>query len=1010
MLSLMRKWKASIALMFLLSVAVFGNLTSSDEDECAGAKIIKDSGMAYYCLLSARAFTDINSNQPARTSTAGAVPLSFERNIGQADRQFQFLAHSTAGSVYLHNGNVDLDLRDGRGAPSVIQAAFSGANTTAEAVLEDALPGHVNYIIGNQPDKWITDIPTYGRIRYRNVYPGIDVVYYGTHGELEHDVVVHPGASPAAVAMAFRGAESVDLDSSGAARVRSGSRQVQWKKPVIYQEVNGTRIPVAGNYRKTATGDLGFDVGAYDTSRPLIIDPVVSYASYFGHGAADAGARMAIDSQGNTYLAGYSTDGSFPVTPGAYASTNVLGNKGNGFIIKYNAANTAVVYSTYIGGGNWDGFTSVAVDSAGNVYTAGFTDSDDYPVTTGALKTKLHSSVADTSTDCVVTKLSAAGNGLVYSTYLGGTGEDSCLGMALDSQGFVYLTGATQDPFGFPFSDNAPKRTSGGFMDAFIVKLNQTGTQVVYGTLFGGRDIDSGIAIAVDAQGAAYITGQTTSFDLPVTTGALQRTLAGVGTSPAARLGDAYVAKLNPDGGTFQYVTYLGGRNEDIGMGIAVDAQGNAYVVGNTLSDTFPTTTGAFQTTYKGLGGNQYFPGGDAFVAKINSTGTALLYSTYLGGSKDDWAVGVAVDSGGKVWVSGATLSSDFPVSADAAQSKYGGGNPIAKFPTGDAWVAQLDVAGASMVYGTFLGGKADEYATSVVLDSAGNAYLTGSTFSSDFPVTATALQKGNGGTNYNFLPVGDAFIAKVSLVATPPPPPPPTVSVQSLGSAASYVGGGVAPGEIVVLTGSGLGPKDLTTAQLVGGTKLATQLGATQVLFDNQPAPLIYVSDKQTSVIVPYAVAGKTTTQMVVVNGTDRSTAVPVTVLATHPALFSADASGRGQGALLNEDGSYNTPANPALRGHLIQLFGTGEGQTSPVGLDGALALVQFPKPVVPVTVTIGGQNAEVVYYGAAPSLVAGLLQVNARVPDTIAAGNPEVLLVQGATKSQTGLTVAVR
>ncbi|HKA01445.1 MAG TPA: SBBP repeat-containing protein, partial [Candidatus Solibacter sp.] len=849
-----------------------------------------------------------------------------------------------------------------------------------------------------------------GRIRYRDVYPGIDVVYYGAKGTLEHDMIVRPGASPAVIAMAFHGAESIDLDGSGAAIIRNGSRSVEWKKPVLYQETGGVRVPVWGRYRRNGAGELAFEVGAYDATQPLIIDPVVTYASYQGHSDADAGARMAIDAQGNTYLAGYTTDSSFPVSPGAYSPGTGFGNKGNGFVIKYNATNSAIVYSTYIGGRTWDAFSGMAIDTAGNVYVTGITDSDDYPVTPGALKTKLHSAVADTTSDCVVTKLNAAGNGLVYSTYLGGTGSDACTGMAVDPQGFVYLTGATRDPFGFPLSDNAPQRQSRGFLDAFIVKLNQTGTAVVYGTLLGGTDIDSGLAIAIDQHGAAYITGQTASFNLPVTAGAYQRTLAGVTQSPAARMGDAFVAKLSPDGGTFQYVTYLGGRNEDVGMGIAVDSQGNAYVAGDTLSDTFPTTPGAFQTTYKGLAGNQFFPGGDAFVAKLNPTGTALVYSTYLGGAKDDWAVGITVDTGGKVWVAGATLSSDFPVTSDAAQKTYAGGNPVATFPTGDAWVAQLDASGSSMIYGTFLGGKEDEYATSVVLDSAGNAYLTGSTFSSDFPVTSGALQKGYGGTNFRYLPVGDAFIVKLSLMAPPPPPPAPTVTVSSVSSAASYAGGGVAPGEIVVLAGSGIGPKDLVTAQVIGGTKLATQISNTQVLFDNTPAPLVYVSATQTAAIVPYGVAGKTTTQLVVLNGSDRSTALPITVLSVHPALFSANASGRGQGAILNEDNSYNTSANPALKGHLIQLYGTGEGQTNPAGIDGLLALTAFPKPVAPLSVTVGGQNAEVVYYGAAPQAVAGLLQMNARVPDNIASGDAEVIIQVGSAKSQTGLTVAVR
>lgn len=1011
MWKLLWKQRATFALILVLTVVVFagGSSITTQEDDCVGARIIRESGLAYFCLLSARAFTDINS-----TPRPPAIPLSFETNLGQADKQFEFLAHSAGGSVYLSKGSAILDLRESKKSnQAVLRAAFTGGNPNPQGVVEAPLEGHVNYFLGSAPEKWITDIPTFGRVRYRDIYPGIDVVYYGANGTLEHDMVVSPGANPSTIAMAFHGAEDVSLDAQGSAIVRAGNKSVEWKKPVLYQEIDGKRVAVEGGYRKTNQGGLGFAVGRYDNTKPLIIDPVVTYSSYQGHFAADGGMHISLDSQGNTYIAGFSRDSSFPVTPGAYIPPNGLGNYGNGFVIKYNAANTAMVYATYIGGSLGDAIFGLAIDASGNAYITGSTESDDYPVTAGALKTKLHTLASDITLDCVVTKLNAAGNALTYSTYLGGTGDDGCSGITVDSQGNAYLTGATSDSFGFPLSDNAPYRQSRGPMDAFIVKLNPTGTGVVYGTLLGGADVDSAMAIAIDAQGAAYITGQTTSFNFPVTTGVAQRTFGGVGSQPAARFGDAFVAKLSADGGTFQYVTYLGGKAEDIGMGIAVDGQGNAYVAGSTTSDTFPITTGALQSTYKGSLGNAYFPGGDAFVAKLNATGSALIYSTYLGGTKDDWAVGIAVDSSGKAWVTGATLSSDFPVSADAAQKTYAGTNGVEAFPTGDAWIAQLDAAGASMVYGTYMGGKGDEYATSVTLDSAGNAYVTGSTRSSDFPTTANALQKAYGGTDYNFIPLGDAFVVKVSLVAPPPPPPPPaqpTVSVASVGSAASYAGGGVAPGEIVVLKGSGIGPKDLVTLAVVGGTKIGTQIGNTQILFDEQPAPLIYASDAQSSAIVPYAVNGHTSTQLVVVYNGTRSAALTVPVLAVHPALFSADASGRGQAALLNADNSYNSANSPALKGDPIQLYGTGEGQTSPAGTDGLLALAQYPKPLTPVTVTIDGQPAEVLYYGAAPQAVAGLLQVNARIPATVSSGNVPVVIQIGTSTSQTGLTIAVK
>ena len=995
--------RATLILILVLAAAVFGGSSAPQEDDCIGARIIKESGLTYYCLLAAHAFTGFNSTQPA----ASAAPLAFEANLGQADHHFQFLAHGAGATVYLSHGEATLDLRESKSAPKVVRAAFAGGNPRAEAALEGPLAGHVNYFLGNVSAKWITDVPTYERVRYRNVYPGIDVVYYGANGTLEHDVVVQPGADPSVVAMAFHGADELSLDSRGSAIVKAGERKVEWKAPVIYQEVNGRRLAVSGRYRKTGQGELGFEIARYDTSKPLIIDPVVTYSSYQGRFAAEGGMHIAIDGQRNTYVAGFTRDTAYPTTPGAYVPPNGLGNFGNGFITKYNANTSAIVYSTYIGGSLGDAIFGVAVDPNGNAYITGSTESDDYPVTTGALKTKLHSLASDTTLDCVVTKLNAAGNALSYSTYLGGVGDDGCAGIAADAQGNAYVTGATEDSFGFPLGDNAPYRQIRGKCDAFLVKLNPTGTQVVYGTLLGGQDSDSGMAIAIDAQGAAYITGQTTSTTFPVTTGVLQSKLAGVGNQPAARFGDAFVAKLSPDGGTFQYVTYLGGRGEEIGMGIAVDSQGNAYVTGSTTSDNFPTSTGAFQSSYKGSAGNAFFPGGDAFVVKVNPAATALVYSTYLGGAKDDWGVGIAVDNSGKVWVAGATLSSDFPVTSDAFQKTYGGGNPTATFPTGDLWIAPLDAVGASLGYSTFMGGTGDEYATGVVLDSAGNAFLTGVTLSTDFPTTANALQKGYGGTDYKYIPLGDLVLVKVSLAAPPATPP---VTVSAVSSAASYAGGGAAPGEIVVLTGTNIGPASLATLNIVGGTKIGSQIGSMQVLFDEQPAPLLYVSATQTSAIVPYAVNGHSSTQLVVVNNGTRSAPLTVPVLAVHPALFSANASGRGQGAILNENSSYNSAANPALKGHIVQLYGTGEGQTSPSGIDGLLALLQYPKPLSPVTVTIGGISADVAYYGAAPQAVAGLLQVNATVPPGVASGDQEVIITIGTSKSQSGLTVAVQ
>jgi len=1012
------RMRATMALMLLMATLLWAGGRTGDKDNemdgCYGpdykGKSVHIPLEAYVCLAyffgtnPGSLIPDEGSEsmglEPLRAS---ALPLVFEPNLGQAGPLYQFVARARSMGVLLAGGNAVLALdRGSKQAPAYLEAILEGAALQAEAVPEEVLPSRSNYFYGNDPAHWITNIPSSSRVRYRNVYPGIDVDYYGTDSRLEHDFVVHPGADPRRIRMKFNGADAIGIDAEGNARISLDGREVVWRKPVLYQTIHGRQIPIEGRYRREADV-LAFEIGRYDSGRSLIIDPVVEFTTFFGGAQSDAGSRIATDSQGNVYTAGLTFEFNFPTAKrfgGFTRGTPTI------FVSKVAANGSAPVFQTYIGGLDTDGATGIALDSQNNIYLTGGTRSTDYPVTTGVLKSRFNPPglTQPDPIDCIVTKLNPSGDEIVYSTYLGGTGEDGCAGIAVDAQGNAAVTGYTTSSADFPVTASAPQRNLAGRSDVFIAKLNASGTSLLYSTLLGGQDTDLATSIALDAQGAAYVTGNTTSAsNFPVTSGAAQTRFGGLSAGVPMRFGDGFVAKLNPAGSAFQYVTFLGGSHEDIVMNAAVDASGNAYVTGFTRSPNFPTTSGAFRTAYSGSGGNIFLPGGDAFAAKLNPTGSALVYSTYLGGARDDWGAAIAVDASGNAWVGGATLSTDFPTTADAGQRTFGGADPATKFPLGDGFVTQLNGNGTALVYSTYLGGSGDEFVFGVASGASGGVYVTGSTLSSNFPVTPGAMQKGYGGWQPSYLPLGDAFITKYGGGGT-------GTFISSVASAASYAGGGVAPGEIVVLTGGGIGPPRITTLALTPSGTVSTLLAETRVTFDNIAAPIVYVLSGQTSVIVPYELAGKQSTQMVAEYRGVRSLPVTVPVLQTKPALFTANASGRGQGAILNADYSYNSAANPVDKGGIVLLYGTGEGPIDPPGVTGGVSNTVVPSIVLPVVVTIGGQNAKVLYKGAAPGQVAGLFQMNVEVPAAVASGAQEVVVSIGNTRSQSGVTVAVR
>jgi hypothetical protein len=568
-------------------------------------------------------------------------------------------------------------------ARTVVRMQLLGGNPAPQVVGLEELPGKANYFIGNAPQQWRTHVPTYAKVKYAAVYPGVDLVYYGQSRQLEYDFVVAPGADPAVIALGFEGVDHVDVDAQGDLVLSTASGSLRFQKPVIYQEADGRRQAIAGSYVRKGLHQVGFHVAAYDPACPLVIDPVLSYATYLGGSGGDQGQGIAVDATGAVYVTGQTTSADFPTV---HPLQPTLNGFGDAFVAKLTADGAALVYATYLGGSgdeNFDG-AGIAVDAAGHAYVTGQTTSADFPTVH-----PLQPTSAGGAVDAFVAKLTADGAALVYATYLGGSGDDRGAGIAVDAAGAAYVTGSTcsadfptvhplQPTFGSGVGCIGVGNPGG---DAFVAKLTADGAALVYATYLGGSSDenggsgdDMGAGIAVDAAGHAYVTGATSSPDFP-TAHPLQPTLNGIG--------DAFVAKLRADGSALVYATYLGGSSGDAGAGIAVDASGAAYVTGSTFSPDFPTAHPVQLT----LGGGANATGGDAFVAKLTADGAALVYVTYLGGSNGEEGIGIAVDATGAAYVTGRTNSPDFPTTPGAFQVIGGG---IGLRAPSDAFIAKL--------------------------------------------------------------------------------------------------------------------------------------------------------------------------------------------------------------------------------------------------------------------------------------------------------------------------------
>jgi hypothetical protein len=913
----------------------------------------------------------------------GKLPLSFEVNKGQTDSRVKFLSRGSGYSLFLtgneavlalrkgsrqskvesrtsvvapgirpdniwrtaHQGSADLfsksaafpgffrppatEWRDEsmpftatnnepRTTDALLRLKLVGANPNPKIVGMDELPGKSNYFIGNDPKKWRTNVPNYAKVKYANVYPGVDLVYYGNQGQLEYDFVVRPGADPNSIQLAINSGEQVGsrqkavgrtaqpqdpepegqsaivnpkspiaaplhVNATGDLAVGTDGGEVIFHKPAVYQPATynerrttngGGRNLVEGQYVLRGDNRIAFQLADYDRRRPVIIDPVLAYSTYLGEASGfEQTVGIAVDASGNAYVTGGTGSTDFPTSPGAFQKTCGGGapsySCADAFVSKLNAGGTALLYSTYLGGSGDNAEFGVfnnriAVDASGNAYVTGATDSPNFPTTAGAFQTRLAGSY-----DAFISKLNGTGSALLYSTYLGGNGEELGYGIAIDASGNAYVSGFT-DSTNLPTTPGAFQTTLGGGWDAFVGKLNARGSALLYCTYLGGGGDEQGVGIAVDSSGDAYVTGNTQSSNFPTTPGALQSAWA-----PDAQ---GFVSKLNPTGSSLVYSTYLVGYAN--GNGIAVDSVGNAYIAGDAGTG-FPTTPGAFQVSYGG--GPQ-----DAFVSKLNPAGSILVYSTYLGGSDWDFGFGIAIDASGNAYVTGLTYSSNFPTTPNALQAAFGGG------PNGNAFVSKLNATGSAPLYSTYLGGSAGGQGLSIAVDASGSAYVTGFS-SSTFPITPGAFQTALEG----------GVVSKISAADVP---------------------------------GLALGPGTLIFAPQAVGTTSAPQ---TAVLYDAGSQPLSITS----------IVAGGEFAQTA-----DCGSTVPTGTHCTISVTFTPKGTGTRSGAVTITDNAAGSP-------HELVLTGTGGGEPAvtfkPPSLTFAAQLVFTTSPPQQVTLTNTGTAA---------------------------------------------------
>lgn len=699
------------------------------------------------------------------TQQSYQLPISFEANMGQTDAEVKFLSRGSGYTLFLTATEAVLSLRKSMNdKPAVLRMQLAGANDNPQITGRDELTGKVNYLMGQDRSEWRTNVSTYRQVYYEEVYSGVDLIYYGNRQQLEYDFLVEPEANPKAIRLAFTGARSMTVDRSGDLVLETAAGQVRQKRPVAYQEIDGQRQTVTANYVVKNRRQVGFQLGEYDQTKPLVIDPVIDYSTYLGGGGVDEAYDIAIDNDGNIYVTGVTGSVNFPTRNPIKGICQPCQNWSvEAFVTKINPdedGDPSLVFSTFWGS-NLQGHTegrAIDVDAAQNVYVVGITGSNSFPTTPNAHQPAFQ---PFTSTNGFLTKFDPQGSSLQYSTYLMGNNVDEPGDVAVDNDNNIYVTGATASS-NFPLLNAYQPYNAGGF-DGFLTKFAWTppapgmpadpgAYTLAFSTYFGGYETDMATNLALDSAGNAYMTGSTQSRDLawtpqwdgfPV--------LNGFQTSHAGGT-DAFVMKLDPSktgNAALLYSTYLGGSGQENAAvrlgGIAVDIWDDVYVTGMTSSGVNFPLWAAYDSSLAG----SY----DTFVTKVNpdlAGAASLIYSTFLGGGGLDYGNDIAVDLAGQAYVVGMTQSNNFPLTECAFQDG----------PSWDGFITVLDPLGATLVFSTYLDGNGSDSINAVAVDADGIAHVTGSTDSTNFRLK-DAYQNNLGGLSPGSY-FKDAFVTKI--------------------------------------------------------------------------------------------------------------------------------------------------------------------------------------------------------------------------------------------------------
>ncbi len=781
---------------------------------------------AILCLVA----SGVAQNTTSTRAQLARLPLSFEPNRGQTDSEAVFVSHLGGGVLFLTTAGAVLKIgnHDGAGKsalsprpPEVLSLKLEKPNAAAKISAEQPLPGVSNYLIGNDPAKWHTAVPQFARVRYSDIYPGVDLVYYGNGNHLEYDFVVKPGADPAKIAWKVEGAV-MKKNAGGAVQIAARMHSLEFQAAQIYQTINGERRQITGSY--VLRGDtLAFEVGPYDHSRELVIDPVLSFSTYLGGSSNDRMNGIAVDKTGNVYVAGRTESVDYPVLH----NIQTYSGGRDVAVTKFNPTGSALIYSTFVGGTSDEIGRGIAIDASGNAYVVGDTFSSNFPTTVGAFQVTYAGDTTGLYGDGFAFKLNSGGNAFVYSTFIGGSGGDELSGAALDASGNLYSAVITNST-NFPVTPGAFQTTNPNLslLTGGALKLNATGTALVFSTYLGGSGpgVDAAYTVVIDSSNNVYVVGMTGSPNFPTTAGAFDITCGTDGNCNA--LFDGFVTKLNSRGSALVFSTFIGGSSGDAVTGIALDSAKNVYLYGGTDSTDFPITPGSAQPIFGGASAGcnpATFACGDNFILKLNPQGSALVYSTYLGGSGDEnysQIEGMKLDANNNAWVVGETDSVDFPL-ANAVQAAYGGG-------TEDAFVTELNSTGSQFLFSTYLGGNSTDYGTAIAIDTTGNAYVTGATSSANFITTPGAFQTqcGTDGTcNGGLL---DAFVTKFKLSAD--------LSVTN-SAPRQVTTGGTITYTIVVTNG---GTDQATTVQMSDTTPTGTTFSSVSTTSGSCTAPVV--------------------------------------------------------------------------------------------------------------------------------------------------------------------------